>query len=57
MKEKQSDNLMYEYWFAGIRALSTRKKRKLREELGNAENIYYIEETKMKVQRMVVSSF
>ena len=48
MKEKQSDSLVYEYWFAGIRALSTRKKRKLREELGNAENIYYIEETKLR---------
>ena len=48
MKEKKSDNLAYEYWFAGIRALSAGKKWKLHEQLKSGENIYYIEETKLK---------
>lgn len=39
--------MIYEYWFASLKSLSDRKKKKLREECGNAEAIYYIEETKL----------
>ena len=37
--------MIYEYWFACIRALSDQKKRRRRECIGNAKAIYYIEET------------
>ena len=37
MKEKKSDNLAYEYWFAGIRALSAGKKWKLHEQLKSGD--------------------
>lgn len=40
--------MIYEYWFACIRALSDQKKRKLRECIGNAKAIYYIEETTLR---------
>lgn len=37
----------YEYWLARIRQLADWKKRRLREEYGSGEAIYYIEETKL----------
>lgn len=39
--------MMYEYWLAGVRSLSDRKKRLLREYAGSAEELYYIEETSL----------
>lgn len=39
--------MVYEYWFARIRPLGDGKKKKLRKMYGNAERIYYIEETKL----------
>lgn len=39
---------MYEWWFAGIRSLSTRKKYLLREEMKDAEAIFNIEEIKLE---------
>lgn len=38
----------YEYWFAAITALGSRKKHLLREKFGTAKSIFYIEETKLK---------
>ena len=40
--------MMYEYWFGKIRGISGAKKRKLREYYGDARNIYYIEESRLK---------
>ncbi len=40
--------MIYEYWLAGIRPLSDKKKRMLREQLGSGEAAYYIEETKLR---------
>lgn len=40
--------MTYEYWLAGVRPLSDKKKRMLREHLGSAEAVYYIEETKLR---------
>ena len=42
--------MIYEYWLAGIRSLSSKKKRRLREWYGNAQKIYNIEETLLKEQ-------
>lgn len=39
--------MMYEYWLAGIRGLSGRKKRRLREYYKDAKTLYYIEETEL----------
>lgn len=41
--------MVFEYWFAGLKNLSDKKKRKLREACGNAEAIYYIEERKLRM--------
>lgn len=38
----------YEYWFAAITALGSRKKHLLREKFRMAKSIFYIEETKLK---------
>ena len=40
--------MMYEYWLGKIRGLSGTKKRKLREYYGDARDIYYIEESRLK---------
>ncbi len=40
--------MMYEYWLGKIRGISGAKKRKLREYYGDARNIYYIEESRLK---------
>lgn len=37
----------YEYWLASIKPLAEWKKRRLREEYGSAQAVYYIEETKL----------
>lgn len=37
----------YEYWLAGIKPLAEWKKRRLRDEYGNAQAVYYIEETRL----------
>ncbi len=39
---------MYEYWFAGVKNISTKKKRRLRQIYKNAEEIYNIEEIDLK---------
>ncbi len=39
------EELKYEYWFANIRKVRSRTKRKLREAMPSARHIYYIEET------------
>lgn len=39
--------MIYEYWMAGIRPLSDKKKRLLREYIGSGKELYYIEETKL----------
>ena len=43
--------MMYEYWLGKIRGISGAKKRKLREYYGDARNIYYIEESRLKKGR------
>lgn len=40
--------MKYEYWLAMVNPLSNRKKYFLREHVGSAENIFYIEETKLR---------
>lgn len=40
--------MIYEYWFSCIRPLADQKKRCLRECIGTAEAIYYIEETTLR---------
>lgn len=42
--------MIYEYWLAGIRNISDRKKKKLREAYESAKEIYYIEETQFRLQ-------
>lgn len=39
--------MIYEYWFSKIAGISSAKKRKIREYLGNGKAIYNIEETKI----------
>lgn len=40
--------MMYEYWLGKVCPLSDKKKQKLRSCIGNAKEIYYIEETELK---------
>ncbi len=37
----QEKDLQYEYWLAGVRRLSAKKKRKLKEAYGSASCILY----------------
>lgn len=39
--------MKYEYWLAGVRGVSARKKCMLREYMKSAEGVYYIEETQL----------
>lgn len=39
--------MLYEYWMASIRSLADRKKRLIREYIGTAKELYYIEETRL----------
>ena len=45
--------MFYEYWFAGIRNISDNKKKKLREAYDSAKEIYYIEETQIRLQNFL----
>ena len=40
--------MIYEYWLAGIKEISDRKKRILRETYRSGKAIYYIEETALR---------
>lgn len=40
--------MKYEYWFANIEGIGSQKKRKIREKLTSAQELYYIEETGFK---------
>lgn len=40
--------MQYEYWFAGVTQIADKKKILLRNHFGTAQNIFYIEETKLK---------
>ena len=46
-EEQRTADRKYEYWFAGIKNLSSRKKYMLREHMKSARAVYYIEETKI----------
>ena len=37
--------MKYEYWFANIKGIGNQKKKKIRERLASAQELYYIEET------------
>ncbi len=45
--------MVYEYWFACIKNISDRKKKKLREAYGCGKKIYYIEETQLKMKNFL----
>ena len=45
--------MIYEYWLAGIRNISDRKKKKLREAYESAKEIYYIEETRRELRNIL----
>lgn len=49
----QEKDLQYEYWLAGVRRLSAKKKRKLKEAYGSAKAVYYIEENRLKEQNFL----
>lgn len=36
--------MKYEYWFANIKGIGNQKKKKIRERLASAQELYYIEE-------------
>lgn len=40
--------MTYEYWLAGVRPLSDKKRRMVREHLGSGEAVYYIEEKRLR---------
>ena len=42
------EEMKYEYWFACMKHFSDKKKKDLREQVKSAQEIYYIEETKLK---------
>lgn len=44
----QMNDEKYEWWFAGLRTISDKKKRLMRQEIKNAKDIYNIEETRLK---------
>ena len=37
--------MKYEYWFANIKGIGNQKKKRIRERLVSAQELYYIEET------------
>lgn len=43
----------YEYWFACIEGIGNQKKRILREHFGCAQQLYYIEETKLEKEQIL----
>ena len=43
--------MKYEYWFANIKGIGNQKKKKIRERLASAQELYYIEETDQKMER------
>ena len=45
--------MIYEYWFARMKNISDSKKKKLREAYGSAKEIYYIEETQLRLQNFL----
>ena len=45
--------MIYEYWFARMKNISDNKKKKLREAYGSAKEIYYIEETQLRLQNFL----
>ena len=45
--------VIYEYWFARMKNISDNKKKKLREAYGSAKEIYYIEETQLRLQNFL----
>ena len=45
--------VIYEYWFARMKNISDSKKKKLREAYGSAKEIYYIEETQLRLQNFL----
>lgn len=45
--------MVYEYWFAAITQLADSKKYLLRQSVGSGENIFYIEETKLRAFRFL----
>ena len=42
------NEMKYEYWFANLQGISNRRKIKIRENVTNLEELYYIEETALK---------
>lgn len=47
------EDMAYEYWFACVRPLADKKKRKLREIYGSGRAVYYIEEKKLTQQSIL----
>lgn len=45
--------MIYEYWLACLKNISDRKKKMLRKAYGSAKEIYYIEETQLKMQKFL----
>lgn len=45
--EQKKEDMAYEYWFAGIKNLLSRKKYLIREHMKTGRAVYYIEETKI----------
>lgn len=45
--------MIYEYWFARMKNISDSKKKKLRKAYGSAKEIYYIEETQLRLQNFL----
>ena len=45
--------VIYEYWFARMKNISDSKKKKLREAYGSEKEIYYIEETQLRLQNFL----
>ena len=49
--------MIYEYWFARMKNISDNKKKKLREAYGSAKEIYYIEETQLRLQNFLKKGY
>ena len=49
--------VIYEYWFARMKNISDNKKKKLREAYGSAKEIYYIEETQLRLQNFLTKGY
>ena len=48
MNQELEEYRAYEYWLASMQGISDLKKRKLREYMKCAKDVYYIEETQLK---------